>query len=336
MPDDVLVDLAADAPEGDRTALPPSRDQQRRSGPRSDLRSDQDADETFSNRIKKRFGKLTAQKTEALQQASYWQRRAMAEETARKAAEARLVSANEAGMKYYGTTVAREVEQAERDLEDATAEGDPAKIAAASKRLGQATAKEREVERMKADAEAEPAPAEERQPDRRAPVQQQPIQVKPITAQWMRDNATWYGADEKMTGAVLAYDKVLRASGVDPGESEDAEREYFEEIDKMVRSRFPEEFDDEGAPPARGRRAAAEDDEAEPPRRQTVRPGQMGSVPQVAAVRRGQSPRDAVLPPGKVRLSEEEIDFARQMGVDVKAYAAGKSIMVPEVGRARR
>jgi len=129
------------------------------------------------------------------------------------------------------------------------------------------------------------------------------------TQKWVDTNKDWWGKDEEMTMTAMGLDKKLQKQyGADYIGTE----EYFETIDKTMRKRFPEYFedtqsdeDDEPPPEKRTSDPAYEDD---PPRRATR------SATVVA-------PASRSTPPNRIKLKGSEAAIARRLGVPIEEYA---------------
>tara|TARA_R100001015_G_C4601460_1_gene156411 strand:+ start:190 stop:1098 length:909 start_codon:yes stop_codon:yes gene_type:complete len=61
----------------------------------------------------------------------------------------------------------------------------------------------------------------------------------PKAKAWAEKNS-WFGENEEMTYLALGLDKKLQQEGIDLGSDE-----YYSELDKRIRTRFPEEFQEE-------------------------------------------------------------------------------------------
>jgi hypothetical protein len=88
--------------------------------------------------------------------------------------------------------------------------------------------------------------------------------------------------------------------------------EYFQTIDKTMRKRFPEHFEDaqsyeEDEPPPKKRTSEPADEDDEPPRRAK-------SSTVVAPAARS-------TPPNRIRLKASEAATARRLGVPIEEYA---------------
>lgn len=110
----------------------------------------------------------------------------------------------------------------------------------------------------------------------------------PKATAWQRQN-TWFGEDDEMTSLALGLHEKLVKKGVDPTSDE-----YYEAIDKTMRKRFPEKFED------------SEDSEEVVPR---AKPS-----PVVAPATRSTATN-------KVKLSPRQAEMARKLGVPIELYA---------------
>lgn len=116
--------------------------------------------------------------------------------------------------------------------------GDSDQIIAAQEELTQAKLRLDKVENFK------PPPLQERQ----IPVNMQPQsapepKADPKALAWRNENQ-WFGKNRPMTAFTLGLHEQLVEEGVDPTSDQ-----YYEAINKTVRSKFPESFSDEQSKP---------------------------------------------------------------------------------------
>jgi hypothetical protein len=84
------------------------------------------------------------------------------------------------------------------------------------------------------------AEAEENNEQRQQqPQQEQQVDYKALA--WQDKNKSWWGNNRKMTSFAFGMHEELVSQGVDPNADSD---EYYSSIDKEMRLRFPEEFDE--------------------------------------------------------------------------------------------
>ena len=85
-------------------------------------------------------------------------------------------------------------------------------------------------------AEAEKNNEQQQQPQ---PQQEQQVDYKALA--WQDKNKSWWGNNRKMTSFAFGMHEELVSQGIDPSADSD---EYYSSIDKEMRLRFPEEFDE--------------------------------------------------------------------------------------------
>ena len=195
-----------------------------------------------------------------------------------------------------------ELSAAKKRFKEAYDAGDSDALADAQAEVAQATLKLDRATTMK------PIEVEEKEYQAAAP-QAEAQKLSPRTQKWMNSNSDWWGKDEEMTMAAMGIDKKLqREYGSDYVGSD----EYFKTIDRTMRKRFPEHFEDarsneeDDDPPQRKRSEPAY--EEEPPRRAT----------KPAAV---VAPASRSTPPSRMRLKASEAAIARRLGVPLELYA---------------
>lgn len=174
------------------------------------------------------------------------------------------------------------VEQAKTRYKEAHDAGDVAGQIAAQEQLSQAIAKiERAAGQRPLNLQKQADPFANRQPQPEQP------QVDPKAQAWAEKN-TWFGKDSAMTGYALGYHKQLTENeGILPDQPE-----YYQRLDKEMRTRFAEKFNGGGNGQAR---------RAPPP---------------VGAVSRTGSAA-----PRTVRITESQARLAKRLGLTVEQYA---------------
>ena len=208
------------------------------------------------------------------------------------------------GSKAYIETskeaAAAELIAAKKKYKEAYDAADPDELADAQAEIARATLK---IERT---SDMKPIEVEER--EFKAPAETAP-KVNPRTQRWIENNSDWWGKDEEMTSAALGLDKKLqREYGVEYIGS----AEYFKTIDRTMRKRFPEHFED----------AQSDEEEYDPPPRKRSEPAYEDETP-----RRATKPSSVVAPaarstpPNRIRLKASEVAIARRIGVSVEEYA---------------
>ena len=203
-------------------------------------------------------------------------------QTSKSAAEAELAAAKERYRKAFEDGQAEAMAEAQADIARAAVRADRA-----------SNMKPIEVE----EKEWQPPKAERTQPT-----------ASPRTQRWLEANSDWFGVDEEMTMAAMGLDKKLQK---EYGPDYVGTKEYFSAIDKTMRKRFPEHFDDaesyeDDDEPQKKRVEPAEEDQ--PPRR--------ASKPAAVV-----APATRSTPPNRVRLKASQAAIARRLGVPIEEYA---------------
>lgn len=299
--DDFQVEIEDDTPIEDRgrKVAPPPED------PTEDELASYD--EKVQARIKK-FTRGYHDERRAKEQAE--REREAAEQFARqvyeenKKLQKQLASGSHVLIEQSKSAATSALEVAKKKYKEAYEAGDTDGIVEAQEAIAKATLRMQQAEQMQPIEEKEFTPPTAR------PVAQEPAQnVTPRTKEWLTENKSWFGQPgyEDMTMMAMGLDKKLQQKyGSDYVGSE----EYFRTIDKTMRKRFPEVFDDgsyeEDDPPPKKRAEPADEDET--PRRAT-RP---------AAV---VAPATRSTPPSRVKLKASQANIARRLGVPLEQYA---------------
>ena len=217
-----------------------------------------------------------------------------------KRLQQQLATGSKAFIEQSQTSADLELATAKKKYKEAYENGDVDAIADAQAEIAKATLKLDKARELK------PIEVEEREFSQPQQPQQPPLSRR--TQKWVDSNSDWWGVDEEMTAAAMGLDKKLaREYGADYVGSE----EYFRTIDKTMRKRFPEYFEDV---------QSNEDDDDEPPKR--VEP-----VSEERTQRRATKPATVVAPasrstpPSRVKLKASEAAIARRLGVPLEEYA---------------
>jgi len=197
-----------------------------------------------------------------------------------------------------------ELEAAEKAYKQAYEDGNSEALVAAQKAITKAS--------IKLDRATDMRPIEIEEREFKAPLPAEPDKPRltPRTQKWVDKNSDWWGVDDEMTMAAMGLDKRLqREYGSDYVGTE----EYFQTIDKTMRKRFPEHFEDvqsneEDTPPPKKRVSEPVDEDDEPPRRAQ-------KFTSVVA------PASRSTPPNRIKLKASEAEVARRLGVPIEEYA---------------
>jgi hypothetical protein len=200
--------------------------------------------ESYSKGVQKRISRLTEKfrKEERDRQEAVRVAQQLLQE--KQNLEGRLKQLDSGYLNEYGARIEAQVTSARRNYKDAYDSGDTDKMIEAQEALARATSdKDRyELAKQRADQRLQaPAPQQQQQPQQYAqqPQQQQqaPVQVDAKAQSWAETN-TWFGQDEVMTYAAFGvHRKLVEEEGFDPQSDE-----YYSEIDRRMRSEFPNKF----------------------------------------------------------------------------------------------
>jgi hypothetical protein len=196
-----------------------------------------------------------------------------------------------------------ELEAAEKAYKQAYEDGNSEALVAAQKAITKASIK------LDRATDMRPIEVEDREFKAPPPAEPDKPRLTPRTQKWVDKNSDWWGVDDEMTMSAMGLDKRLqREYGPDYVGTE----EYFQTIDKTMRKRFPEHFEDaqsqeDDEPPPR-KRAEPVYEEDEPPRRAQ-------KITNVVA------PASRSTPPNRIKLKASEAAIARRLGVPIEEYA---------------
>lgn len=287
----------------------PPEDRGRKPGPPPEELSDDEL-ASYDEKVQQRFKKFTRgyhDERRAKEQAL--REKQAAEEFARQVFEEnkRLQQQLSSGSKEYietsKTAAQAELDAAKEKYRKAYEAGDADALVEAQAQIARATVKIDRAASMKpieVEDREEFKPAKATEPD-------QP-KVSPRTKRWLDTNSDWFGVDDEMTMAAMGIDKKLqREYGADYVGTE----EYFREVDKTMRKRFPEYFE-----------AQSDEDDDQPPRKRSAPADEDDESP-----RRASKPSTVVAPasrstsPSRVKLKQSQVALARKLGITPEQYA---------------
>ena len=153
--------------------------------------------------------------------------------------------------------------------------------------------------------ELRPVQVDERQFQAPQPQQPQQPRLDRRTQQWVEDNSDWWGVDKEMTAAALGLDRKLAE---EYGTDYIGTKEYFTTIDKTMRKRFPEFFNED----------QEEEDDPPPQKRSLSDDEEYSRRTKPASV---VAPATRSTPPNRVKLKASEATIARRLGVPIEEYA---------------
>ena len=295
---DVDVEVVDDRPPEDRR--PPAKEAKEEEGGDEEL-------EGYSDKVKKRINKLRYQQHEERRQ------RESAEKMREEAVRVAQKYADE-NKKYHAIIQEGEqylvhqireranlaLEQAKGQYRQAYEEGNTDKVVEAQEAMMRAQSEFQSADYQMNQMNAERqrfAQQPQRFPEPQPPAQQpqpqvqEPPQPTEKAAKWAQDHP-WFGQEKDMTAlAYGVHERLVRDEGYDPNSDE-----YFETIDRTMRSKFPEYFGDE-------------DVSTEEPVTK--------SPPVVTAP----SSRNNGAKPRKVKLTRTQLSLAKRLGLTPEQYA---------------
>ena len=290
--DDIELEIENDTPPEDRG---------RKSAPAPQDPTDEELS-SYSREAQDRLKKFTrGYHDERRAKEAAERERLAAEEFARnvyeenKRLKAQLKTGSEVYIETAKTAAQTELDVAKKRLKDAFEAGDAEGLVSAQEEMSKATLKIDRAQTMR------PIELEQSQEYRPAPQEQA---ITPKTRRWVEKNSDWFGVDDEMTFSAMGLDKKLQKKyGADYVGTD----EYFQEVDRTMRKRFPEYFrsHDDDDDPSQNSSNPAED---ESPRRAA-----RSSTPVAPATRS--------TPPSRVKLKASQVSLARKLGITPEQYA---------------
>jgi len=211
-----------------------------------------------------------------------------------KQLKTKLSSGEEEYVGVAKQSAVQELEAAKKEYRDAYDAGDSEKLVEAQEKLTMAKIK---VDKLDNYNPIYKKPLQEEENEVQSYQQQSVPRPDNKAVDWQQRNE-WFGQDEEMTSLALGLHEKLKRSGVPIGSDE-----YYDTIDKTMRRRFPENFEDDQEPEAEKVRAE-EPQKTSKPKASTV----------VAPASRSTSPK-------KIRLSNTQVALAKKLGLTPEQYA---------------
>jgi|TARA_R110000850_G_scaffold111933_1_gene225565 hypothetical protein len=249
-----------------------------------------DEREEYSDGVKKRIDRLTykIREAERREQAAVQFAQKIKEE--KDSLEGKFKELDDGYVNEFTGRVQSQLESAKNNLKNAVAKGDIDAQVSANQLLAKLAIEE---ERIKATEVQRKTTAD--QADNAGQVVQQPVQNNVATPKpdpraeaWAEKNE-WFGKDETMTYASFGiHKKLVEQEGYDPTSDE-----YYDEVDKRIRTEFPHKFNDGGEVQGSNKPV------------QTV----------ASATRTSRTGRKTV------RLTPSQVAIAKKLGVPLEEYA---------------
>jgi len=211
-----------------------------------------------------------------------------------KQLKSKLHSGEEEYVGVAKQSAVQELEAAKKEYRDAYDAGDSEKLVEAQEKLTMAKIK---VDKLDNYNPIYKKPLQEEENEVQSYQQQSVPRPDNKAVDWQQRNE-WFGQDEEMTSLALGLHEKLKRSGVPIGSDE-----YYDTIDKTMRRRFPENFEDD------------QDSEVEKVRAEEP---QKTSKPKASTV---VAPASRSTSPKKIRLSNTQVALAKKLGLTPEQYA---------------
>ena len=294
---DIDIEVIDDRPEEDRR--PPKKEEVKA----EEQDSDDDELEGYSEKVKKRINKLRYQQHEERRKSEEAER--MREEAVRVAQQyadqskqyQQIISQGEQTLvEQIRARAELTLQQAKDRYRVAYEEGNTDKVLEAQEALMNAQAEMKSADFQLNQLKNRPKQPEQpaQQPVQQQPQRQAPPEPSPKAVKWAEENP-WFGKEKDMTAlAYGVHERLVRDEGVDPNSDE-----YYETIDRTIRSKFPEYF--------------GEDDSGSD--------NTSSSTSRSPSVVVAPSERNNGAKPRKLRLSRTQIALAKRLGLTPEQYA---------------
>jgi myosin heavy subunit len=191
----------------------------------------------------------------------------------------------------YKENISYEIEKAKAAYKEAYDSGDSDRLVEAQEKLTTVQMEAKQIERYQPEYSEEALQNSETQ----VQIQQQPQRLEPKTQSWL-DKNSWYGVDDDMSFLAMGIHRRLEREGVAVGSDH-----YFGVIDKEMRQRFPEKFED-------GETKYSSEVEIKPSAK-TSKPSTV-----VAPATRSTSPK-------RVKLTPTQVQLAKKFNLTPEQYA---------------
>ena len=282
------TDVSFDRPEGDESPAAPEPEAKIFQKPEQEEPPAKNELDEISEGVQKRISKLTARMREAERREQAALEYAKGLQTQAQSLQQKLVQTDYSRLNEAKTRLETQQTQLRQIIAKAREENDINTELEAQERLSALVGEQRQVAGWLQTQQ------ETIKQQREAPVQQAPVQQaqqrpapSPQAEEWAEKNP-WFGQDRVMTYAAWGIHQTLvEQEGVDPSSDE-----YYTELDRRVRSTFPDKFKDQSR--------------------------QQRSAPAVAPAARSSGINSARR---TVRLSPSQVAIAKKLGVPLEEYA---------------
>lgn len=202
--------------------------------------------QAYSENVKKRINKLTAQRKQASEEAEaavQWARNVQEENQNLKS---KLNTLDQGYLNEFESRVTSQIAQTKKVMAEAHEAGDMEKVAEAQSILAKLAVQEEELGKQKRRQEVSQQEIAQ-QAQQQAQQPQQPVQPQPRRPDikndanlqgWMSNNS-WFMKDVVLTNAAQGVHQQLVAEGFYPDDNGFMGKDYYNELDKRLKSHFP-------------------------------------------------------------------------------------------------
>ena len=277
---EVTLDENAESASVDTAETAPNTGQSEQKTEEPDDKELQDVGKRAQDRIKKLTTKYKNEER-AKQEA---ERKAQEAALENEKLKERLKNLDQGYISEYGTRLDAQLEQAKKNYRDAHEAGDVDKMFDAQQALSKISIEQERHRIAKDRQEAQVKQVEQQTQQPQAQPQQAPVDPK---AQAWAEKNEWFGEDQVMTSTAMGIHQKLSEEGFDLSSDE-----YYDEIDRQLKSLFPDKFNTERTNGGSARVAPAD----------------------TSASRKKQGRRT-------VRLTPSQVAIAKKLNVPLEEYA---------------
>ena len=279
---EVTLDENAESASVDTAETAPNTGQSEQKTEEPDDKELQDVGKRAQDRIKKLTTKYKNEER-AKQEA---ERKAQEAALENEKLKERLKNLDQGYISEYGTRLDAQLEQAKKNYRDAHEAGDVDKMFDAQQALSKISIEQERHRIAKDRQEAQVKEVEQQAQQPQAQSQPQQAPVDPKAQAWAEKNE-WFGEDQVMTSTAMGIHQKLSEEGFDLSSDE-----YYDEIDRQLKSLFPDKFNTERTNGGSARVAPAD----------------------TSASRKKQGRRT-------VRLTPSQVAIAKKLNVPLEEYA---------------
>ena len=225
---------ATEEPAGQEVVEEPEAQEQE-----SAAESGDDELDSYSNKVQARIKKLTERYRKEERDREEAVRLAQQLLQENENLKSRVQNLDKGYLSEYGTRIDAQVETAKRLYKEAYDAGDTDKMFEAQEALSKMSIEQERLRIAKQRSEQVPdqAPVAQQQAPVQQPIAPPAPKPDPKAQSWAEKN-DWFGSDEVMTYAAFGiHRKLVEEEGFDP-----ASEEYYTEVDRRMRSEFPNKF----------------------------------------------------------------------------------------------